>query len=122
MKKYGNVKVVIDGYKFDSKMEADYYYRLKIQLTKNEIREFEVHPKFVLQPGFKYKGKAIAAITYTSDFKVIYNSGEIHLVDVKGAKTNEFKLKEKMMKYMFKDVSNYDIYCLTLHNETWIKL
>ena len=122
MRKYGNKKVAIDGYEFDSRMEADFYYRLKIMLYNKEILEFEVHPRFVLQPSFKFKGKTVQAITYTSDFKVVYANGEIHYIDIKGAKTNEFKIKEKMFKNMMKNEPNVDIYCLTLHKETWVKV
>ena len=122
MRKYGNKKVTVDGYKFDSKMEADFYYRLKILLFKKEILEFEVHPRFILQPAFVFRGKKVQAITYTSDFKVVYPNGEIHYVDIKGAKTNEFKIKEKMFKNLMKNEPNVDIYCLTLHKETWVKI
>lgn len=120
MSKMGNVKVKVDGYKFDSKMEADYYFYLKVQKEKGEIKDFEVHPKFVLQEKFKYHGKTIAAITYTSDFKVYNLDDTISIIDVKGQKTNEFKIKEKMLKFILKDEIPIEVYCVTLYKEHWI--
>lgn len=122
MSKYGNTKITFNGNKFDSAMEADYYRYLDIQKSKGEIKDFEIHPKFILQPSFKYKGKTIQSITYTSDFKVYCNDGTIEIVDVKGHKTNEFKLKEKILKYMFKNNENISIFCVTLHKEQWVRI
>lgn len=122
MQKYGNKKVMFDGHKFDSKMEADYYRYLSILKFKGEIKDFETHPKFILQKGFVYKGKKISEITYTSDFKVFYNDGTVGIIDVKGSKTNEFKIKEKMLKFMFKDDENTSIFCITLYKEKWIAI
>lgn len=122
MRKYGNKKVTIDGHKFDSKMEADYYYHLKVAKDKNEIRDFNVHTKVTLQPAFRFKGKAVSAITYTPDFIVYHHNGEVDYVDVKGVKTNEFRIKEKMFKFQLKDFEKYNMYCLTLHGETWVRV
>lgn len=122
MTKYGNLKVKIDDITFDSRMEADYYIRLKICKSQNKIKSFCVHPKIVLQEKFKYKGKSVSAITYSPDFKVINADETIEYIDIKGVKTNEFKIKEKMFKNLIKDDENTNFYCLTLHNEQWVKV
>ena len=120
--KYGNKKCYVDGYKFDSKMECDYYYRLKVLKDKGEILDFKVHPKFVVQESFKFKGKNIQQITYTPDFQVIKNDGTIDYIDIKGdIKTAEFRIKEKLFKKLLDDTFE-DMYCLTLRGETWIKI
>lgn len=117
--KYGNKKCYVDGHKFDSHMECDYYYRLKVLKDKGEILDFKVHPKFMLQPSFKYNGKTISGITYTPDFLVEYPFGVVEIIDVKGAKTNEFKLREKMFKFKY---PQYVFKCLTLVGETWVEI
>ena len=38
--KYRAVKTEIDGHKFDSKKEADYYYSLKMRLLAGDIKGF----------------------------------------------------------------------------------
>ena len=122
MPKYNNRKIEFDGYKFDSLVERDYYRYLVHLKDNNHIKDFEVHPKFELQQSFRYKKKTIRAITYTADFKVIKNDGTIDIVDVKGVKTNEFKIKEKLFKFKFKDDNNINIYCVKLHKGTWVSI
>ena len=47
--KYRSYKISIDGHRFDSQKEADYYCELKLKLKANEIKGF------CLQPTFKKK-------------------------------------------------------------------
>ena len=118
---YGNKKVKFNGETFDSKLELDYYRYLLNQQDLGEIISITMKPVFILQPGFTYCGKSIRKITYTPDFMFEDKNGKIHIVDVKGMKTNEFKLKEKMLKYTLKDAKNTEMYCVKLHKEQWIK-
>ena len=127
MSKYHNVKQTIDGIIFDSKREADYYYTLKIFKMAGEINEIKPHPKFILQPGFwkcnkcniiwgedeLKRGKCtfcgtkmpkISAITYSADFCVTYKDGHIEIVDVKGIKTEAFKIKQKMFEFKYPEL------------------
>lgn len=122
MTKYGNLKAKIDNITFDSKVEADYYIRLKVLKSQNKIKSFCVHPKIILQEKFKYKGKSVSSITYTPDFKVVNLDDTIDYIDIKGVKTNEFKIKEKMFKNLIKNEANINFYCLTLLNEQWIRV
>jgi hypothetical protein len=46
--KYNNKKTVVDGVKFDSKKEANFYQNLKLLQTAGEVKEFELQPVFVL--------------------------------------------------------------------------
>ena len=42
MSKYGAKKTVIDGIKFDSKMEGDYYLYIKKQKEDGKIKDFSL--------------------------------------------------------------------------------
>ena len=101
MSKYNAKRVKRDGYTFDSKAEAKRYWELKQLEKEKEIAFLEVHPKFVLQPAFTYRGLRVRQITYSADFK--YREGnKIVVEDVKGGRatmTQLFCVKWKMAKY-----------------------
>jgi len=102
---YGKIrhsKVEIDGYKFDSQKEADYYLVLKDRLRSKEIRDLSIHPKYILQEKFRKNNKLYRPITYSADF-AFYDTKEqrYRVIDVKGFKTDVFKLKQKMFEYKF---------------------
>lgn len=89
--KYGAVKTVIDGIKFDSKAEALYY-----QLHKHD-KGMKMQEKFVLMDKFKLNGKAYLEIAYKPDFTFYDENGNLtKVVDVKGVLTPEFKIKSKL--------------------------
>ena len=89
MSKYGNKRVVVNGIKFMSKKEAGWYQHLKRLEENGKIRDL------VLQPRFKFN----CGITYVADFQFFcVDSGKIRVQDVKGFKTQVYKLKSKMMK------------------------
>jgi len=109
--KYGNKKTVVDGIKFDSKKEAAYYQELKLRKRARDIIDFELQPKFTLQPSFKKDGKTIRAITYTADF-IVYSDGKTEIVDVKASKffqTNVFRIKWKMLQYKLRNDEGYTL-------------
>lgn len=95
MNKYFNKKVVIDGIKFDSKKEANYYTKLKLLKQTGLIWDLELQKKYILQKGFEFNGKKIREISYIADF-VYEDKNGIHVVDTKGFKTDVYKLKKKM--------------------------
>jgi len=94
--KYGNKKVKIDGLTFDSKAEALFYSELKIRQKTGEILFFRVQPRYRLLDGFEKDGKRHRPIDYIADFEIHHKDGSIEVVDVKGFKTEVFKIKEKM--------------------------
>lgn len=108
MSKYKNIKVMVDGIKFDSKAEARRYAELKLMEDTGHIKELKLQPKFELQPKYKNsKGQCIRAITYKADFSYIETHSEVGKLiveDVKGVETKEFKLKKKMLEYKFPDI------------------
>jgi hypothetical protein len=100
--KYNAKKTVVDGIKFDSKDESDYYLHLKELKKKGQIKDFELQPKFELLPKFvNKKGKTILPINYKADFLVTYTDGATEVIDVKGFETADFKLKKKLFEYKY---------------------
>ena len=68
MSKYKSVKTVIDGIKFDSKAEGEFYLYLRRKEDKGEIKLIGVHPKVILQEKFFFDDKKYTPITYAPDF------------------------------------------------------
>ena len=98
--KYKNKKITLDGHKFDSKKEAMYYLKLKDMQERGEITALELQPRFIVQEGFSYNGKKERAISYVSDFKY-EKDFDTYVVDVKGYKTDVYKLKRKLFLYKY---------------------
>lgn len=98
MSKYNSQKIAVDGIVFASKDEAEYYKYLKIRKAKGEILNFELQPKFIVIPSFKYKGKTERAATYTLDFLVYNIDGTQEYIDVKGFSTQQGEFKFKLLK------------------------
>ena len=96
--KYNAKKVEIDGIKFDSKAEGEYYLHLKQQVAEREILGFERQKRMLLQESFNVEGVKgkIRPIFYVVDFIVTENDGTVTYIDVKGVETDVFKLKKKL--------------------------
>ncbi|MFL8799010.1 MULTISPECIES: DUF1064 domain-containing protein [unclassified Clostridioides] len=103
MSKYNNKKIIIDGIKFDSKDESEYYLYLKERKANGEIKDFGLQQKFELQPKFKKDGKSYRAITYTVDFAIYKWNGEVVYIDVKGYSTQQGELRKKLFDYKYQD-------------------
>lgn len=100
--KYNAKKIIVDGIKFDSEAEAQFYAHLKAKKHKGEIKDFQLQPEYELQPKFKNpKGKTILPIKYKADFLVTHKDGTQEVIDVKGFETADFKLKKKMFEYKY---------------------
>lgn len=103
--KFGNSKTVVDGIRFDSKLEAERYRELKLLEKAGAIKELELQPKFRLIPTFRKNGKTYRGITYIADF-AYYDKDERYIVeDVKGYKTKEYQIKRKMFEYFYPDLT-----------------
>jgi hypothetical protein len=101
LSKYGAEKITVDGYKFDSKIEAKYYEHLKDLKAKDKIMNFELQPRFVLQDKFIKDGKKYRVIEYVADFTVYNLDKSMEIIDIKGMATAEAKLKRKMFNYQY---------------------
>lgn len=110
--KFGNHKVTIDGIRFDSRKEARFYLFLKEAEKKGEISDLRLQVPYELIPAIyedqvihlKTKDKTVTkcvqkAVLYVADF--VYReteTGNEAVVDTKGFRTPEYKLKKKMMR------------------------
>lgn len=87
--------------KFDSKKEFEYYLILKDREKRGEIRDLKRQVSIEIQPSFTDRaGNKIQAIIYKADFYYYDLKGRDHVVDVKGYKTEIYKLKKKLLAYM----------------------
>ena len=101
--KYHNKKVKYDGYTFDSIREKNYYIKLKLLEKSGKIKELELQKEFELQPSFKLNNKTSRKITHRADFT--YKTTEddkLHVVDVKGFRTDVYRLKKKLFEYKYR--------------------
>lgn len=105
MSKYNSRKTVIDGITFDSKKEAKRYVELKNKQDEGEITDLRLQVPFELVPSFTIeidgKKRKRRNIRYIADF-VYYENGQKVVEDVKGRKTEIYKLKKKLFEYKFK--------------------
>jgi hypothetical protein len=114
--KFGAVKTTVDGHEFDSRKESRRYIVLKEMQERGEISRLTLQPKFILQEKFVTPvGEKIRAITYTADFLYTvtdeFGISRDIIEDVKGGKatqTDVFKLKWKMLKYVYRDKPSYE--------------
>jgi protein associated with RNAse G/E len=102
-RKYGNKKIVVNGVKFDSKLE--YYCHGYLELVGID---FDFQYKIVLVDKFRFNDKGIRAITMIVDF-VVRKDGKTIYVDTKGFPTETSKIKYKLLKDKLKDEENVDV-------------
>lgn len=88
---------------YDSKKEAFYASQLKLLLQQGEIRDYEEQKVFELLPKqVDENGKCLfRAIKYIADFCFYDKDGNYHVQDVKGVKTKEFSIKEKLFYHRY---------------------
>ena len=68
------------------------------------ISSLELQPKFLLIPKTQKGGRAVyykVDFKYTKDGKIVYE-------DVKGVKTNVYKLKKKLLLWQYPDICFYE--------------
>ena len=94
--KYRNTIVEYDGYKFDSRGESERYYQLKMLQKAGKISGLQVHVPFELIP----KDGKHRAIYYEADF-VYIEDGQKIVEDFKGYRTDVYKIKKRMMKWLY---------------------
>lgn len=110
--KYGAKKVVIDGVKFDSQAEAKHYlYTLKPKLEAGEISNLEFHPRF------RCEIRGIKICDYLGDFRYTVpansdqpeNSSTTVIEDVKGTKTDVYRIKKKLVEALYPEIKITEI-------------
>ena len=96
--KYHNRKVEIDGFRFDSQKEGNRYLILKRMEQEGKIKDLQRQVSFEVVP----KSKGERAVKYIADFVYYDIEKQMHVVeDVKGFKTDVYKLKRKIFKYRY---------------------
>ncbi len=100
--KYKNIKVVIDGERFDSKREAQYFQELKLREKAGEIYDVKRQVEYALTCPTREDLPALVS-SYLADFTFweVMPRDEphaFHIVDIKGGKeTAMFTLKRKWL-------------------------
>jgi hypothetical protein len=101
--KFNNVKIEIDGYKFDSIKEGNYYGQLKIRKQTGLIKDFKLQVKYDIVVNNIHIAK------YFLDFLIEHNDGSFEYIDIKGKdyksqkfiKTSVFALKKKLIEAIY---------------------
>jgi hypothetical protein len=92
--KYGNTPTVIDGIRFDSKKESQYYGRCKMLVMAGKLLKVECHVRFPLIVH------GVKICEYEADFVLYHPDKTISVKDVKSAATEGlavFRLKKALM-------------------------
>lgn len=77
---------------------------LKLLENGGVIEGLELQPRFLLQSSFRYNGKTERKIEYVADFRYRVKGEKIDTVeDVKGFKTDVYKLKRKLFLFKYGD-------------------
>tara|TARA_R100000458_G_scaffold3349_2_gene2748 strand:- start:3219 stop:3545 length:327 start_codon:yes stop_codon:yes gene_type:complete len=85
---------------YDSKKESRRATELKILEKSGLISDLKEQVPYELLEPFTYEGKKIKGIKYIADFQYIEN-GQLIVEDVKGFKTQSYKLKKKLLLYKY---------------------
>lgn len=93
--KYHAKKTCVDGIVFDSKREADRYLVLKSMEENGDIEDLRRQVRYELIPTFDVDGKHCRPVFYVADFVYVEDGKEV-VEDVKGMRTDVYRLKSKL--------------------------
>lgn len=103
-RKYHNKKVIIDGIKFDSQKEGNYYLKLKMLEKAGKIRDLRLQVPFVLIETFKIDDRTYRKTKYLADFTYYDDKDKLHVIDVKSEATRKdktYQLKKKLLAWKY---------------------
>ena len=89
MSKYKNIVTTIDNIRFHSKKEANRYRELCLLNKSKIISDLELQPNFKITINNKFICNYKADFAYKQDGEIVYE-------DVKGFRTQVYKLKKKL--------------------------
>ena len=95
--KYHNQECVYKGIKFPSRKEMGYYIKLELLENSGVIHDLKRQVAFDLIETFRLNDKTYRKTKYIADFTYKTKDGKLHVIDVKGMKTDVYKLKKKLM-------------------------
>jgi len=108
--KYRNIPITVNGIKFDSKAEYKRFVELELLQKAGKISNLQMQKDFELQPSFQdNQGEKRRSIKYIADF-VYKENGAIIVEDLKSkitAKDSTYKIKKKMLLWLFKREEEY---------------
>lgn len=93
--KYHAKKTTVDGISFDSRKEADRYLVLKGMEEDGAIEDLRRQVRYELVSAFDVDGKHYRPVYYVADFVYVEDGREV-VEDVKGMRTDIYKLKSKL--------------------------
>lgn len=100
----GQKNVNMNGIKFDSQLECEFYKELKLLEKSGKVKNLKLQVPFVLQESYvNAEGKKIKEIKYIADFTYEEN-GQLVVADVKSkaTKTQVYLLKKKLFEKKYK--------------------
>lgn len=97
--KYGNKKTEYKGIIYDSKKEAEYAIELDRRFFASKPSDRVVLVERQVRYPIQIRGAEICS--YFADFKVSYADGHEEVVDVKGVRTDVYKIKKKLVKAVY---------------------
>ena len=103
--KYRNIKAEYNGEIYDSRKEMRRAYALDMLVRCGRIKDLERQKRFILQDGYLTRdGRKIRPISYIADFVYYDNDKGLWVVeDVKGVRTEVYRLKRKMFEFRYPD-------------------
>jgi hypothetical protein len=105
--KYGNTRAMYRGRAYDSKAEMKYAMLLDAEVANGRVANWQSqYPLPIFHNG-------IDICTYYADFRVQYADGHVEFVDVKGVRTDIYRLKKKLVRafhgIIIKEVRSKDL-------------
>lgn len=115
--KFGNKPVVVNGIRFQSRLESERYQQLMLLERAGEISGLVLQPEYQILQGFinPETGEKVKSRFYVGDFRYIDNATNKMIVeDTKGMETPEFRLKWSLVKslypqYEFRKLTRKDV-------------
>lgn len=115
--KYKSKQTIVDGIKFQSKLEAERYQQLKFLLRADEIADLKLQPEFQIFEGYidPLTGEKHKSRYYIGDFQYVdVRNHQTIVEDTKGIETDVFKLKwelvqEKYPEFVFRKMTRKDV-------------
>lgn len=93
--KYHAKRTTVDGITFDSRREADRYLVLKGMEEDGLIEDLRRQVRYELIPAFDVDGRHYRPVFYVADFVYVEDGKEV-VEDVKGMRTDVYRLKSKL--------------------------
>ncbi len=107
--KFNAVKTRVGEYLFHSKREAQFYQALLAEKANGSIVEIICQPMFILQPAFEKHGEKHRKISYKADFFVRYKDGSSVIFEVKGFKTEGYRIRRKLFDFKYTDLKFVEV-------------